>query len=638
MPTGAPDRLGDAVRQEIGFSWPLEPLALQPGDRVTWQLAVRDTFALDGRTHAAVYSRQRTIKVISQTELLKHILDTLAVTRRQLAGLNADQSALARGLKAPDAAKQSPETLNKQAADQTQIARQTHAAAGALAAAARRLQLNRIDRPDLTSTVIAAATQLKRLETQQMARAIGDLRQAGTSDLTKAAHVADAAKAAGAAAAGLDNLLRQTAGWTTVESAALGLQNLIARQQSLRDQTAETAGDALGKPLDALHGTQRQALQALADQQRSLADQLGRLQADMATQAETPESPSTQDSAFRTEHSELSTQTESLRQALAALQEPPAVAAMATAASDLAGNLTASAQDRQQQAQRALTAALAALQGGPSSQSVDSSTNRADSTALSQHLRQLAQHQTQLKDQTADLNAKRDETGRLNRPSLIRLAMAGRDQTGLASQVVRARQMTPDTKAQQALASVASQMEDIADQMRAGVTDQPVQNAQQQAAGRLLAMADVLDRQAGSAQPQEDVRSQNSANHSSANGAANRQAKAGGISGKGQSQQEGQGRKGGASANRGRRGNQGAADSFVPPDQQPGPVAALSQLNQVEAWGFLPPDQRRQVLQGMQAEPPQRYRRITERYWRLLNEVAEDNGQGIYDASQEGTQ
>ncbi len=71
-------------------------------------------------------------------------------------------------------------------------------------------------------------------------------------------------------------------------------------------------------------------------------------------------------------------------------------------------------------------------------------------------------------------------------------------------------------------------------------------------------------------------------------------------------------------------GDQAAQESYLPGNQAAAsPVAGLpSLLGDVEAWGFLPPDQRRQVLQGMQVEPPARYRKLTERYWRLLNEAA----------------
>jgi hypothetical protein len=71
-------------------------------------------------------------------------------------------------------------------------------------------------------------------------------------------------------------------------------------------------------------------------------------------------------------------------------------------------------------------------------------------------------------------------------------------------------------------------------------------------------------------------------------------------------------------------GGQAASDSTLPGEQAPAGAAALpAELGKVEAWGFLPPDQRREILQGMQAEPPPRYRKLTERYWRLLNESAE---------------
>lgn len=89
---------------------------------------------------------------------------------------------------------------------------------------------------------------------------------------------------------------------------------------------------------------------------------------------------------------------------------------------------------------------------------------------------------------------------------------------------------------------------------------------------------------------------------------------------KGQQSQQG----GGQRSNQG--GSQAAKDDLVPGQQSPAGAAALpGEPGKVEAWGFLPPDQRREVLQGMQAEPPARYRKLTERYWRVLNESAEQH-------------
>jgi hypothetical protein len=136
------------------------------------------------------------------------------------------------------------------------------------------------------------------------------------------------------------------------------------------------------------------------------------------------------------------------------------------------------------------------------------------------------------------------------------------------------------------------------DQMR----QQQEQQSQQQSA------AD----QSGS--PQQDAQARNQ------DGAQDNQGSPGGH-------KDGQGQqypRQGSGERSGQGGGQAASDSTLPGEQAPTGAAALTgELGKVEAWGFLPPDQRREVLQGMQAEPPPRYRKLTERYWRLLNESAE---------------
>jgi len=85
-----------------------------------------------------------------------------------------------------------------------------------------------------------------------------------------------------------------------------------------------------------------------------------------------------------------------------------------------------------------------------------------------------------------------------------------------------------------------------------------------------------------------------------------------------QDQQAGTGSRAGRS---GKGGGEAMQDEYATKGQPVRPAAVdLSELRKIEAWGFLPPDQRREVLQGVQAAPPARYRKLTERYWRLLNE------------------
>lgn len=605
---GPAERLADAVRVAIDYPWLLEPLSLQPGDSVTWHMAVRDSFDLDGRTHEAVSSVPRTIRIISPVELLKSVLDELALTRTQIARLQAQQNQLSQTLSAPDAASQPAETLRQEAGRQGQIAQQTRTVAGVLAAAAHRLQINRTDRQDLAAAIDSAAVELNQVQARPMTHAQHDLQNAQAQpagDQDRSANVADAARQAAAADVALQDLLQRTASWTTVESAALALQDLIARQQALGDQTQQVGKQTLGKSLDDLLGTQRQGLQDLSDVQRSMAEQLQRLQADMARQ------------------SVQSSQQPRLDQAVQTLQRQEAVAAMAGGADDIARNVTTSAQQRQGQAQAAMEQALGILRDlrHPADRPADQST----AGALAQRLKRLAQEQLQLKDQTSQIHSRSDATGQLDRPGLIRLGMAGTSQANLAEQVEQSGQQAVDADLQHSLRSTSSQMGRIAEQMRNGSSDGHVQDAQQQAAEQLLAMADSLDKQADE-QAQQNSSDPSGRNQASRGGKPgdNNRSKSGDSQDTDQSPQDQQGQQAGA-GNRGKQGGAEAArESAIPADQQPGPTAALpSQTGQVEAWGFLPPDQRRQLLQGMQAEPPARYRKLTERYWRMLNESVE---------------
>lgn len=604
VPTSQPERMADVVRAAVDQSWPLEPLSLQPGDRIAWHLSAHDNFDLDGRTHEPVRSAERTIRIISQIELLKAVLDQLALARQQVAQLQGRQDELAQAIKTSDAASSS--ALRRQAGQQGRIVQQTRDATRDLSAAAQRLQTNRVDRPDMEAAVRAAADQLNRVQAREMALTQESLQNAqarSMADPARSADMADAARLAREADKSLQDILERTGAWTTVESAAIRLEDLIARHQALGQQTQKTGQETLGKAIDDLSGAQRKNLQDLSQAQRSLSEQLRRLEKDMAgPYASGP-----------------------LAQAAQRLKEANAVAEMASGADELARNITTSARQHQQEAQQAMEQALGVLRGraqrAPPPGEAESQAQA--TTTLAQRLQEFAQRQINLKDQTGQLHARRDNAGRLDRPNLLRLGVAGKDQADLANQVGKVHDTVLESETKQSLQSVADQMSRIAGQMQAGASDGHVQDAQQQAANRLLAMAEVVRKQARS--------EESSAEESSGQGVSSKAGKPGAVDGSkgGQTSRSGQSAEDQPQAQQagaGGRGRQGggeaARDSFVPPEQQAGPAAALpSQMGQVDAWGFLPPDQRRQVLQGMQAQPPPQYRKFTERYWRMLNEA-----------------
>ncbi len=310
----------------------------------------------------------------------------------------------------------------------------------------------------------------------------GDGRAESESQRDGGEGLAGAAQAAGRAVRGIEQVLAGTAAWTSLETAALGLENLIGEQRGLQGETARVAADSLGRPVDQLSGAQRDALARLAEQQRALAQRLGQLRDDMQSQAEGGASLSAEQQAR-------------LKEAADALGRHNAAAMMAAGAEEIARNVTSSAQDRQQTARRAMEQALEALKGEQApGQNADRGADE-----LAAQLRQLAEQQQTLRGQTGDINAGRDGAGGLGRTGLLRLAQAGQRQGDLAGQVRQAGESAQGPAGRQLLDAVASNMQGTAGRMRSGQSGEPVLDAQNHAADTLRALAEALE-QAGRAE------------------------------------------------------------------------------------------------------------------------------------------
>lgn len=485
IPTSQPQRSGDAVSLPIDWSWSLEGLALQPGDRLTWSLQVHDNFDLAGRRHDPVRSPPRTIRVVSEAELLESILQQLAASRGEVLQMLQQQRDLRETLLAQAAASQpaaDPDASRRGMEQQARVASQARRTAGDLAKAADRLHANRVDRPNLSSSVASAARQLSQIQSSQMAEVQRNLQTAQAS-------LPAAANAAAAAAKDLEDLLRRTAGWTSLEAAALGLEDLIDKQKALQAQTADLASRTLGQPVNALPGAERQALAATAAAQRDLSRRVEQLQKDMKSQAVGGESLQPDQKAR-------------LGAAAESLEKQNTAPAMAAGADEIARNVTMSAQQRQQAARQSMQQALASLRGLKASEETDAG-QAGPNDSLARHLKELAAKQAALRAQTGDINARRDPSGSLDRAGLMRLNQASKGQADLGKQVRQAQPSAKGQAAQRLLDAVAGRMQGNAQEMQAGSSGQPVLDSQQHAAETLLALADALERAAQGGQGQQ---------------------------------------------------------------------------------------------------------------------------------------
>jgi hypothetical protein len=476
IPTSQSQRNGQAVSLAVDWSWTLADLSLEPGDRLTWSLQAQDNFDLAGRRHEPTRSPPRTIRIVSEATLLESVLQQLAAARSQIVQMRRQQQDLRETLQAQARSQQAapdPASQQRSLEQQAQIARDARDTAAALAAAAQRIRANRVQRETLADSVAAASRQLSQIQSKDMADVQRSLQTAPPA-------MDNASQSADAAAKGLEALLRQTAGWTSLESAALGLQDMLDKQRALQEQTADLAAQTLGQPIDQLAGAQREALGKLAQDQRGLSDRLTQLQKDMRTQAQAADAPAA-------DRAKLAAATEFL-------DKQNAASDMATSADQIARNVTMDAQQRQHAARQAMQQALAALRGENPDNQAGADTDMTD--ALARQLKDLARRQTTLRAQTGDINARRDPAGSLDRAGHLRLSQAGQAQSDLGKQVDQAQPAAPGEAVQRLLAAVAGRMQGTSQQMQTGSSGQPVLDSQQHAAKTLAALADALERAA----------------------------------------------------------------------------------------------------------------------------------------------
>jgi hypothetical protein len=476
IPTSQPQRNGQTVSLTIDSPWTLADLSLEPGDKLTWSLQAQDNFDLAGRRHEPTRSPPRTIRIVSEATLLESVLQQLADARSRIVQMRRQQQDLRETLQAQargERAAPDPVSQQRSLEQQAQIAREARDTAAALTAAAQRIRANRVQRESLADSVAAASRQLSQIQSKDMADVQRNL-QASPPSMDSASQSADAA------AKELEALLRQTAGWTSLESAALGLQDLLDKQRGLQEQTADLAAQTLGQPIDQLAGAQREALGTLAQDQRGLSDRLTQLQKDMRTQAQAADAPAS-------DRAKLTAATKSL-------DKQNAASDMATSADQIARNVTMDAQQRQHAARQAMQQALAALRGENPNDQAGADTDMTD--ALARQLKDLAQRQTTLRAQTGDINARRSPAGSLDRAGHLRLSQASQAQSDLGKQVDQAQQAVPGEAAQRLLAAVAGRMQETSQQMQTGSSGQPVLDSQQHAAQTLSALADALERAA----------------------------------------------------------------------------------------------------------------------------------------------
>ena len=283
---------GDAGRHRFSVAYPWKlasfPSALlKPGDVIEFQLAVRDTFDLDGQRHQAVKTPPLRITIVSQEQLITRVYDELRQLATQIGELKSRQDRLRndttqlkqdtqanKALDAPDQA-----VAERIADQQTRASAQAREVANRLAAAQNRLKENASPNAELQLAVASAAKSVADAAESAMKPAASQVKQAGDPKQPQESRNSTLDSAAGLQKKASDQLataLEQLGDLGGLQRAVDLVQDLLAKQREVSKQTSDFARENAGKRPEDLKKPDGDKLAELAKKQGDLAGQTDR--------------------------------------------------------------------------------------------------------------------------------------------------------------------------------------------------------------------------------------------------------------------------------------------------------------------------------------------------------------------------
>lgn len=257
----------------------LGPLGLTPGDELWLQAVATDIYAVAGETHAPVRSMPRRLRIITEEQFVEDIRGELGAVREGAIRLHEEQEAVRERLRQrPDG-----ESLRRAQSEITEgIARQTER----VEEIQRRVEQNGLNDPQL-SELLEDVGRLARRAGDWSARASERLAEATAPeadaepdedgeapgeeiDEAEAQDVEDAQRSV------QDELTQLAEALDTGEDAWVmrrRLEDLLQRQQALREATGQAGAQTAGKPVEELTEQERSALEEIVEQQMELAQE-----------------------------------------------------------------------------------------------------------------------------------------------------------------------------------------------------------------------------------------------------------------------------------------------------------------------------------------------------------------------------
>ena len=297
--TADPSAGADRVRDRLAYDWTLADLqgaALKPGDVLEYFLQVQDNYNLNGKFHAPAVSGKLRIAIISQDDLNAQVIDALRQVREQTEATARRQERteqetgdLKNDLKKgefDEAAKTAAERLVRQQSAAASTAKQL---AEQARAALQRLEENKSPSTELKDLSQTVAEQLDAAAEGPMKDANGDLDQSARPDAKKPDREKDldaAQEHQKEAVAQLNKAVDRMSNIGTLQTTIAEVAKLLQKQQAVSKQTKEAGEGNLGKKPEDLSPEDKKKLDAAADAQKKLADEVDKAVEKMGKTAE----------------------------------------------------------------------------------------------------------------------------------------------------------------------------------------------------------------------------------------------------------------------------------------------------------------------------------------------------------------
>lgn len=268
----------DTRRLVVTHTLDLSTIDLQPGDELWITAAATDAYDLGGVRHEIVRSGVRKLRIMSREELTQQIWNELSGVRRAAMKIDEDQRELNKGVSQAD--KWNPDQARRSQRAQAGMTERLAKQGEAISRVEDRMRENGLTDQALRDVLSQAQNSLARA---------GEQSGQATEQLDKSA--SEASKDPGNPRAGqkereqadqtqqqvreeLRNLIDLLDQGEDTYSAKRALEQLLAEQKALREQTQQQGGKSLGKTTDQLTPQEKESLNQIAQQQKAAAEKL----------------------------------------------------------------------------------------------------------------------------------------------------------------------------------------------------------------------------------------------------------------------------------------------------------------------------------------------------------------------------